>query len=140
MKKSHIENTVGPWAKQKLDALESYLAAYHLVMQKQPFKLIYIDAFAGAGWSRVRGKVNKGDVEVSLLDEEEAKDEDEFIAGSPVRALATGKGFHQYYFFDADPRRAELLSALESDFPDKKIIVEIGDANQGVQKLARRFH
>lgn len=140
MKKSHIENTVGPGAKQKLDALESYLAAYHLVMQKQRFKLIYIDAFAGAGWSRVRGKSDKSGIEVSLLDEQEAKDEDEFIAGSPVRALATGKGFDQYYFFDADPRRAELLRALESDFPEKKIIVEIGDANEGVQKLARRFH
>ena len=50
---SHTD-TVGPWAKQKLDALESYLKAYHRVMQNQSFKLIYIDAFAGAGLSRVR--------------------------------------------------------------------------------------
>ncbi len=140
MKKSHIENTVGPWAKQKLDALESYLSAYHLVMQKQRFKLIYIDAFAGAGWSRVRGKANEGDDELSLLDDEDAAEEAEFIAGSPVRALETGVGFDQYYFFDADPRRAELLGALTNRYPEKSITIEIGDANEGVQKLARRFH
>lgn len=130
---------MGPWAKQKLDALESYLAAYHLVMQKQRFKLIYIDAFAGAGWSKVRGIAAGEDVSGLLVDEEQAAAEEEFIAGSPVRALATGQGFDQYYFFDMDPRRAQLLADLKHQYPGKTINVEIGDANEGVQKLARRF-
>jgi three-Cys-motif partner protein len=139
VRKSHSENTVGPWAKQKLDALESYLAAYHLVMQNQRFKLIYIDAFAGAGWSKVRGKTTDDGMTNLLFDEEQAFAEDEFIAGSPVRALATGRGFDQYYFFDADPRRAELLEELKGQYPGKKITVSIGDSNDGVQKLAQRF-
>lgn len=140
MKKSHTENTVGPWAKQKLDALESYLAAYHTVMKYQPFKLIYIDAFAGAGWSKVRGH-GPSDAQLNqLIDVEEAVEEEEFIAGSPVRALETSRGFDQYYFFDADPRRAELLAGLQAQYPGKQIHVTIGDANAGVQKLARRFH
>jgi three-Cys-motif partner protein len=139
LKKSHTENTVGRWAKQKLDALESYLAAYHRVMQNQKFKLIYIDAFAGAGWSRVRSG-NQDDAGLDLpFDDEQAAAEEEFIAGSPVRALTTGRGFDQHYFFDADPSRAELLHELTSKFPNKEIHVEVGDANDGVQKLARRF-
>lgn len=139
MKKSHSENTVGPWAKQKLDALESYLAAYHLVMKKQQFKLIYIDAFAGAGWSKVRGGVPDDEELDLLLDEELADDEDQFIAGSPVRALSTGRGFDRYFFLDADPRRAKLLEELKAEFPDKEIDVQVGDANAEVQRLARRF-
>lgn len=140
MKKSHTENTVGPWAKQKLDALERYLAAYHMVMKNQHFKLIYIDAFAGAGWSRVRGSDQSGAEPNQLIDVEESAAEEEFIAGSPVRALETGRGFDQYYFFDADPRRAELLAELKTRYPKKQIHVTVGDANAGVQKLARRFH
>ena len=140
MKKSHTENTVGPWARHKLDALESYLDAYHRVMQNQKFKLIYIDAFAGAGWSKVRSGT-QDDAGLDLpFDDEQAVAEEEFIEGSPVRALATGRGVEQYYFFDADPSRAELLNALRSDYPNKESHVDIGDANTGVQKLARRFH
>lgn len=139
MKKSHSENTVGPWAKQKLDALESYLSAYHRVMQNQRFKLIYIDAFAGAGWSRVRnGSPDEAGLDLTF-DDDWAAAEDEFIAGSPVRALTTGRGFDQHYFFDADPRRAELLANLKLEYPGKMIEVEVGDANAGVQALARRF-
>ena len=139
MKKSHSENVVGPWARQKLDALESYLAAYHEVMKNQPFKLIYIDAFAGAGWSKVR---TSGQDEAGLglfVDPEQEAAQDEFIEGSPRRALRTGRGFDQYYFFDADKRRAEMLQRLKDEHPDKEVNIEVEDANSGVQKLARKF-
>ncbi len=135
MKKSHSDNVVGPWAKQKLDALEHYLAAYHNVMKNQRFKLIYIDAFAGTGRSRLRvpeqDETNLG----LFLDSEQ----EEFIEGSPLRALRTGRGFDQYYFFDADERRATLLHDLKDEYPDKDVHVAVVDANRGVQKLARRF-
>ena len=140
MRQAHRRNTVGPWAKRKLDALERYLEAYHRVMQNQRFKLIYIDAFAGAGWSRLRAtpaEVQGGDL---LFDEEQAVAEEDFIAGSPVRALTIGRGFDRYFFFDADPRRADLLRQLQRVHRGTEIQIEEGDANAGVQKLARRFH
>lgn len=140
MRRAHRQNTVGPWAKRKLDALEQYLAAYHRVMQNQRFKLIYIDAFAGAGWSRLRSPPIEDQGVDLLLDVEQAAAEEEFIAGSPVRALTTGRGFDRYFFFDADPRRADLLRQLQRTYPDKEIQIEEGDANAGVQRLARRFH
>ena len=39
----------GSWTIEKLDILESYLDAYTTVLKNQPFKLMYIDAFAGTG-------------------------------------------------------------------------------------------
>lgn len=140
MKKSHAENVVGPWARQKLDALESYLAAYHKVMKNQKFKLIYIDAFAGAGWSRIRASEQEETGLDLQLDSEQQAAQEEFIAGSPLRALRTGRGFDQYHFFDSDERRTKLLRGLQKEHPDKEVHVKYEDANLGVQKLARRFH
>ena len=140
MRKSHVQNTVGPWARKKLGALERYLEAYHRVMQKQRFKLIYIDAFAGAGRSRVRTQHGNAPSLDLLIDDEQAVAEEQFIAGSPVRALATGRGFDHYFFFDADPRRAAQLERLKREYPGKDIHIETGDANTGVQKLAAHFH
>lgn len=140
MRKSHVQNTVGPWARKKLDALERYLVAYHRVMQKQRFKLIYIDAFAGAGWSRVRGSGQPDQGLDLLLDDEQLEAEEEFIAGSPVRALETGRGFDHYFFFDADKRRTAQLEQLKKEYQEKKIQIKTGDANVGVQKLAAHFH
>lgn len=54
MKKGHRENTVGPWAAAKLNALEAYLNFYGTALSKQPFTRIYIDAFAGACVTKVR--------------------------------------------------------------------------------------
>lgn len=130
MKKSHAENVVGPWARQKLDALESYLVAYHKVMKKQKFKLIYIDAFAGAGWSRVRAPdQDAGGSDLFPLDSDQEAAQEEYIAGSPLRALRTGPGFNQYYFFDADERRVNQLLQLKEKHPCKKVHIEVEDAN-----------
>jgi len=120
VKKSRVENVVGPWARQKLDALESYLAAYQKVMKNQKFKLIYMDAFAGAGWSRIRASgLGEAGLDLSLDSEQEAAQE-EFIAGSPLCALRTGRGFDQYHFFDSDRGRTKLLRGLQKEHPDKE--------------------
>ena len=39
----------GPWTQQKLNILEHYLDAYTTALKNQPFRLVYIDAFAGTG-------------------------------------------------------------------------------------------
>lgn len=139
MKKTHAENDVGPWAKQKLGALESYLEAYHKVMAKQKFELIYIDAFAGPGRSRIRAS-GQVDAELDLfLDAEQKAASREFIAGSPVVALRTGRGFDRYYFFDNDPGRVKLLEKIKEEHSNKVVHVICMDANSGVQKLARKI-
>ena len=65
-------NVGGKWTIEKLDILERYLDAYTTALKNQPFKLMYIDAFAGTG-------------EISLRKEDE--DARYFIEGSARRAL-----------------------------------------------------
>jgi three-Cys-motif partner protein len=138
LKKSHSENAVGPWARQKLDGLESYLSAYTTALSKQRFRLVFIDAFAGAGKSRVREAWSGLDEsEIQLFEDETiAQGEEEFIEGSPRRALSIRRPFHSYHFFDADAARAGLLRDLRGEFSDREIDVRVGDANQLVQALA----
>jgi hypothetical protein len=57
MTKKPKDNTVGPWAKEKLDALGQYLGFYTTVLKKQGHWLrgtIFVDALPGLGW-RVSG-------------------------------------------------------------------------------------
>ena len=42
-------NFGGHWTAEKLGILEHYLNAYTTALKSKPFKLIYIDAFAGTG-------------------------------------------------------------------------------------------
>lgn len=132
---------MGPWARQKLDGLEAYLNAYTTALKKQPFELIFIDAFAGAGRSTLRsGWSGADDDDVSLLDDEFVKEEEQFIEGSPRRALGLQTGFKRYFFFDADPGRAALLDGLRSEHPGREINIEIGDGNHLIQSLVPRLN
>ena len=40
----------GSWTGKKLEILARYLDAYTRALKNQPFKLLYIDAFAGTGF------------------------------------------------------------------------------------------
>lgn len=136
MKKSHVENTVGPWARQKLDGLEAYLEAYTTALKKNPFDLVFIDAFAGAGISKIRNDwAGAESDDLSLLDDDFMKNEEQFIEGSPRRALGLNTPFNRYFFFDADAGRANSLKELEVDYPGRNIKVEVGDANKLIQNL-----
>lgn len=150
MRQSHRERTVGPWAKQKLDALESYLIAYQEVMKNYRFRLVYVDAFAGAGQFKVRSsdtveieRADAGLLEIEgddeVLDDEDMAGIEEFIAGSPVRALSLDRPFHHYRFIDLDASRAQLLQDLQHDFPKLSIKALNEDANVAVQNIASKF-
>lgn len=138
-RKDHRDNTVGPWARQKLDALEAYLVAYMGVMKHQQFKLVYVDAFAGAGVARVRSAADPGAPPGSLLGEEDVVAADEFILGSPRRALGLARPFDHYRFIDRDPRRAALLAGLQAEFSTLDVQVEGAEANASVQRIAAGF-
>lgn len=140
MKNSRGKNTVGPWARQKLDGLEAYLDAYTTALSKQNFDLYYIDAFAGSGKSRLRGYSDDNDPTNSpFLDEAFAASEAEFIEGSPRRALGLSRPFKKYFFFDADPIRAQILATVGKEYPGREFVVEIGDGNQLIRSLLPRI-
>lgn len=137
MKRDHRENTVGPWAEEKLSALEKYLAYYCLYLSKKKFTLVYIDGFAGAPITKVRNSESSGGL--PLWGETDDAERARYVAGSPIRALKTNPGFQRHYFFDLDENRVNALSALKEQFPDKWVHIEVGDANERIRRFMRQL-
>lgn len=134
MKKDHRENTVGPWAAAKLDALEAYLKFYNTALSKQTFQRVYIDAFAGACITKVRASGVAAEPSPFFDAPGDAEDQEQFIVGSPVRALNIPDGFHRHYFFDLDETRAETLRVVSHGRVG--VTVEVGDCNPLIRGLA----
>jgi hypothetical protein len=44
----------GDWTEKKLGVLEKYLTAYTTALKNQPFKKVYMDAFAGTGYRELK--------------------------------------------------------------------------------------
>jgi three-Cys-motif partner protein len=111
------EDVIGEWSQEKLNLLEKYLGAYTTIMDKQKKnngwlrKFYYIDAFAGA---------------VEAI----SKEEQEYIEGSPLRALRTQPKFDEFIFIDVNPQRIEKLNNLKASFPDNRIDIRQGDCNE----------
>lgn len=140
MRNDHRDGRVGPWASIKLDALEAYLKHYNIALKKAPFRRVYIDAFAGLPYARVRPSDRTARPEVNIFSEDEdATAQAEFIRGSPLRALGIDPGFHVHYFFDQDEARVAELQALKAQHPTKDIHVKLGDANQLVRHVVSRM-
>jgi len=135
------DGTVGPWAEEKLNCLESYLDAYTKVFLNQNWcdGTIFIDAFAGAGQAPLRKSDSKAQSEQRLLfDEfsENYEDEDEltFVNGSPRVALGLKYMFGHYFFVEQNPERAKTLKELKEDYPSHQHIEVLRkDANEAIK-------
>lgn len=114
----------GIWTNKKLEALEAYLAFYTAALKNQPFKLHYVDAFAGAG-----SHVPVESVEQGVLIAQDALD------GSVKRALRVQPGFDEYHFNDLDSEHIRLLETVRGEFPGRKISITQLDANAFVPQL-----
>jgi three-Cys-motif partner protein len=138
MTKKRKDNTVGPWAKEKLEALRQYLSFYTTVLKKQSHWLkgtIFFDAFAGPGLSRVRTK-EKAAEPAGLFgpDPESDAAETEFLKGSPRVALDIANPFTTYVFVERDLQRIAELTALKAEYATTRAItVQEGDANASLQ-------
>ena len=112
----------GSWTLEKLDILEIYLDAYTTALKRQPFKLVYIDAFAGTGYVE--------------LHQENSPDAKNFIRGSAKRALdISDKPFDKLIFVEKDPARCTELENLKKEHQDRDIQVKNSDANLFLRDL-----
>ncbi|HEX6707356.1 MAG TPA: three-Cys-motif partner protein TcmP [Albitalea sp.] len=91
----------GLWTAEKLDVLRRYLAFYTQALKKQPFKLIYIDAFAGTG----RCKIKLGDGHTT-------------IDGSAKIALDCSPAFVRYHFVEKKKKHVAELEELIAAHPN----------------------
>jgi three-Cys-motif partner protein len=115
---------VGAWTQDKLKILEQYLPGY-LGATTRALERIYIDAFAGPGLNRLRGR--------GLT-----------IDGSPLIALdaraQNGTKFDRLFFIERDPTvAAELRSVLNTRDRSQRARVIAGDTNDELPKLITKL-
>ncbi len=136
MSQGIADGTVGPWAREKLEALGAYLDFYTKVLKNQGHwckSTTFVDAFAGAGTARVRRKAGLTPLTEAGLFEELAPsvadvEAEEFISGSPRVALNIPNRFSRYVFIERDPRRADELEQLRIEYGETYLI----DVRRGI--------
>lgn len=133
----------GAWSLPKLQTVEGYAETYLTAMKSRPFDLVYIDAFAGAGYQKMKdGDGDSGSLDKDLFDEGISS----AIRGSALRAIGVSekrklskeRGFDRFYFIDKDKMTLESLRAeVEKDYPDAldACVFMHGDANTEVLRL-----
>jgi three-Cys-motif partner protein len=124
----------GQWTAAKLACLKKYLAAYTKILTKQPYRVAYIDAFAGSGyWAEKR----EDDPAQLAFPELTAYDSMHYRDGSARIALATEPRFDKYILIERSADRAHRLDDLGADFPDRAADIEVvlTDANAHLLEL-----
>ena len=134
MTKKNKDDTVGPWAKEKLDALRQYPGFYTTVLKNQGHWLqgtIFVDAFAGPSLSRVRIRAKTAEPPGLFgPDPESDAAEIEYLEGSPRVALDIANPFTSYLFIDRDPEHAAKLTDLKARYASTHdIAIQEGDAS-----------
>ena len=113
----------GAWTLKKLAILESYLDAYTTALKSQPFKLMYIDAFAGTG-------------QIALPSGEDDNEIRDFVSGSVERAVKIeDKPFDRLIFVEKEPDRCVKLGEVREANPGRDISIENSEANEFLSNL-----
>ena len=118
----------GPWTQEKLGIIRRYLDAYTTALKDAPFRLIYVDAFAGSGsWRSELGYMP-----------DDYDDFQEVHLGSARLALQVeGKPFDQLVFIEKDPARSLSLDRIRLENTERNIEVRNGDANEQLPSFCR---
>jgi three-Cys-motif partner protein len=103
---------VGGWTEEKHRLVSFYATLFSSAMKEKWDNRIYVELYAGAGYSRVRST-------------------SKFIPGSPILALSVKDPFDKYIFCEEDPEKLHALKArVERIAPAAKVIYIPGDCNE----------
>ena len=117
----------GNWTEEKLDILEKYLDAYTTALKNKPFRLVYLDAFAGAG------EISLDSGNGSHTDERDSR---AFIVGSAARAIRVDdRPFDRLVFVEKDRQRFRQLKRLCDQHEDRDIDPKMDEANAFLCRL-----
>lgn len=115
----------GLWTQQKLTVLQEYLGFFTKALTAKPFKLVYIDTFAGTG----KCLIKTGPEGQSEID------------GSASIALNTPRPFDEYFFIEARRKHIRALQALkESHALGDRVHVVHGDARAELSSVLTKHN
>ena len=108
---------VGSWAEEKYDLVYLYTTLFSTGMKLKWKKRVYIDLYAGPGYSRVTGT-------------------NTILKGSPLLALGVRDPFDQYIFCESDPHFMDALQRrVNRIFPKSNVKFVSGDCNECIGKV-----
>lgn len=128
----------GNWTEEKLHTIAEYLRGYTTALKKQPFRKLYIDAFAGTGYRTTATSPSEDADSDSLLFPDLVEPEPQrLLDGSARIALQTDPHFDGYVFIERNPQYCAALEKLKEEFPRLAPAIDIrqGDANTEIQNL-----
>ena len=115
----------GRWTQEKLAILRRYLDSYTTALKRQPFHLIYVDAFAGAG----------------TYTEDSYADFQDLKKGSANIALEIrDKPFDQLIFVEKDAQSVGSLRNLQMKYSNRMIKITQSDANDEIPRFCNRMN
>ena len=127
--KSSRQQFGGNWTEEKLERVRKYLVAYATLMSNQPFRIAYIDAFAGTGYRSLRSEEDQNEL---MFPELAAQDTQRFLDGSARIALQVRPRFSKYIFIEKDPERIAELCKLKDEFSELKADIQIEEAEANI--------
>jgi three-Cys-motif partner protein len=108
---------VGKWAEEKHDRVSFYAKLFSTGMKAKWDERVYIELYAGAGYSRIR-------------------DTTRIIPGSPIRALLLEHPFDKYIFCEKGAEEMEALRArVNRTAPSARVAFIQGDCNERVDDI-----
>jgi three-Cys-motif partner protein len=111
-------NDVGVWTEAKHRLVGYYAALFSAGMKDKWEKRVYIELYAGAGYSRIR-------------------DTERIIAGSPIQALALKVPFDKYIFCEQDSEKLEALRVrVKHHAPSADVAFIPGGCDGSVNKIS----
>lgn len=106
------------WTEAKHRLVGYYAALFSAGMKDKWENRVYIELYAGAGYSRIR-------------------DSDRIIAGSPIQALTLKVPFDKYIFCEHDPQKLEALRVRVSRHaPSADVVFIPENCDAGVDKIS----
>jgi three-Cys-motif partner protein len=111
-------NDVGLWTEEKHRLVAYYAAQFSGAMKEKFQKRVYIELYAGAGYSRIR-------------------DTDRIIPGSPINALCLKDPFDKYIFCEANTDKREALQTrVQHHAPNADVTFVPGNCDANVAAIA----
>ncbi|MGA2979143.1 MAG: three-Cys-motif partner protein TcmP [Terriglobales bacterium] len=108
---------VGAWAEEKHRLVSLYATLFSSGMKAKWSRRIYVELYAGAGYSRIRST-------------------SKFISGSPLLALRLKDPFDKYIFCEEKPNKLKALEARARRIaPSADIVYVQGDCNKRTSEI-----